>query len=109
MGARLVVGVAGGLELEGRVLDVKVTGQTPLGWSSAWGVPVQEAGVVDHHVGGDGRQVRGDGPDVQVVYVPDMGRLEQVGPDVGQVDRFGGRFQQDRAPRPSGAATRPAT
>ena len=69
----LVVGVAGGLQLDRGVLDVEVPGQALLHRvEHLRGVAVAEALVVDDHVGGEHRQARGDRVGVQVVHVADV-------------------------------------
>jgi len=57
-------------------------------------VPVAEAGIVEHHVRGQGGQVRGDGPDVQIVHVTHVTVLQQMGAHLIEVDTFRCRFQQ---------------
>jgi GNAT superfamily N-acetyltransferase len=56
----LVAGVTDRLELERAVLHVEVPGQALLQLVQQFGqVAVAEAGVVDHHVGGEHRQIAG--------------------------------------------------
>ena len=87
-------GVARRLELEGGVFDIEVPGQARLQGVEQLGcVVVAEARIIDDDVRGQGGQVRGEGPDVQVVHVLDMLVLQQMGPDVIEVHAFRGGFQ----------------
>ena len=104
MGAGLVLGVAGRLQLESRVLDVEMTGQAVLQLiEDLGGVAVTKARVVDDHVGRDGREVRRDRPHVQVMDVPYMGRLQQVGAQASRSKASGAassRIRMDALSRP---------
>ena len=85
-----VRGVADRLELDGGVLDVEVPGQALLQLVQQPGqVPVAETGVIDHHVRGEHRQVRGHRAGVQVVHGVHVRHAEYVGTHVGQVDALG--------------------
>ncbi len=91
-------GVAGGLELERRVLDVEVADQAGLELVEQLGrVSVGEAGVVHDDVGRQGGELGGDGPDVQVVDVVHMRLTEQMGADLVEVGGLGGDLEQDPA------------
>src|SRR6185437_9683977 len=96
VGAGLVAGVDGGLELEGGVLDVEVAGQAFLELvEQPGGVPVVEAVVLDDDVGGQGGEPGGDGPGVQVVHAEHVGDLREVRADLFHVHALGGGLQQD--------------
>jgi len=89
VGAELVGGVAGRFELEGGVLDVEVPDEAGLNLvEQLRGVTVEEAGVVDDDVRGQGLAVGGDGPYVQVVHPADVVGLLQVGEHRGEVDAW---------------------
>jgi len=75
MGAVLVGEVASRFQLEGAVLDVEMPGHTSLDLvEDLRGVTVQETRVLDDHMGGQRRKVRGDGPDMKgVTALPTRG------------------------------------
>jgi len=89
--ARLVVGVGGLLELEGRVLDAdrEVGGDAGLQVvQEPRQVAVVEARVVDHHVRREDGESRGDLAGVQVVDPLDETLLRVRAPPIG--NRAGG-------------------
>jgi hypothetical protein len=96
--------VTDGLELERRVLDVEMADQTRLQLvEQLRRMPVKEAAFVQYHVSRERRQVRRDGPDVQVMHVQHVIGGKQVLPDVGEVESLGRRFEE----HPAGVAQQP--
>ena len=96
MGVVLVLRVAGRLELERGVLDVKVPYETSLHLiQESGGMPIKEAAIVDHHMCRKCGQVRGDRPNVQVVDVDDVRVGAQMVPDRHQVHPRRCRLEQD--------------
>jgi hypothetical protein len=80
VGVLFARGVAGWFELECRVLDVEVARQAFLQRvEQLRRVAVDEAGVIDHDVCRQGRQVRGQRPDVEVVDVVHVVVFEEMG------------------------------
>lgn len=90
-----MVAVAGGRELEGRVLDRNsmVLGDAVLHLVQNLGrMPVADA-PVDNHVGGQHRQTGRDLRGVQVVHFVDVRQVEDVRADVAEVQSFRGCFE----------------
>jgi hypothetical protein len=85
-----VGGVASGLELDGGVLDVEVSGQALLELvEQARQVPVVKARVVHDDVSSQHRQAGGHLTRVQVVHRSDVGNLEQMLANLPQLKALG--------------------
>lgn len=94
MGAGFVVEVAGHLKLERGVLQVEMAGQAGLEpIEELRRVAFPEAGFVDHDMGGESGQARGDRPGVQVMDVGDVARFEEMGSDIVEVHALGCGFE----------------
>ena len=78
------------------MLDVEVADEARLQLvEQLRSVPVTEAALVEDDVGGERRQVGGDGPDVQIVNVDDVFGGQQVREDVVEVEVARRGFEQD--------------
>jgi len=70
-------------------------------------VPVEEAGVIQHDVRGQRRQIRGHRPHMQVVHIQHVRRAPEVGEQVRQVDPGRCAFQQHMTRRAQQPPRRP--
>src|SRR5450759_927287 len=96
VGGGFVSRVAAGLELDGAVLDVEVSGQALLELVEQAGqVPVVEARVVNHNVGGQHRQTRSHLGSVQIVDRQHVSDRDQMLANLAQLQSLGRGLQQD--------------
>ena len=77
------------------MLDVEVTGQAALEMiEHPARLPRRDAVVGHHDMGGDDRQRRGEGPGVQVVHGLDLGQLQEVSPNLIEIDVLRRRLEE---------------
>ena len=106
--AELVIDVTDGLELQGRMLHVEVTGQTALQMiEDAPDLTATDAVVGHHDVRGENRQRRGQRPGVQVVHGGHFVQFEKMAAHLLEVDVVRRGLQKDAERRAQELRWRP--
>src|SRR6185437_8534090 len=96
MPAELVIDVADGLELKGRMFHVEVAGQAALQViEDPTDLAPRDAVVGDDDVRGEYRQRRGERPHVQIVHGGHFFEFEEMAAHLLQVDVLGGGLEKN--------------
>ena len=99
--ADLVIDVADGLELQGRMLHIEVAGQTALQMvENPTDFTAIDAVVSDHHVRSEDGQGRGERPHMQVMHGGHFVEFEEMAAHLLEVNVIRRGLQQDAKPRP---------